>query len=542
MLVFKVTGVYNITYMSAPELRFCDFLNIFLCDANGEDDDMRDRLIRALPLDHLRSVAVLHSMVAPSIRFDLSTLVFGMMTMMSNWDLCDHRFGAGMAKHPLLAAVCDVLDIASRNREFVAEVMAEMPRYLEGWVEQTLVGRLYAHGVRNLVAGKCLCRLHIPLKRSAPAPDPPAEPGHWLVPFGRDVSARNEHLCGIERGVSGAARLFDFLRPVLDLSGEGGLRLVVAGGSVRDALAYAPISDYDLFLVGGHSRDRRDTAKALEVVEMAVRVLVLTHLHSVDNLVVVLTDHVVTVCMHDEEESTCTVVQLVLRWFDSIENLLCNFDMDACKYAWDGRDFWTTDMAEHARRSRTVLVDPAQHSTPRRLLRYARKGYRVIVPTTEKTVTAARVCVAQNSTRPEALRALEARGGLVGSLALCQRNLMTVTPPHSDPQCVISHVYGYAECAPRLMLSEHRERFLSQNSRYRVYCLSQAQKDDMDVDAAMAVLFPEELRELLLGTTSYWHLKQPEIRNRLGQTEDFYDVPTETSFCTSSATPQNKDV
>jgi hypothetical protein len=153
--------------------------------------------------------------------------------------------------------VCDVLDIASRNREFVAEVMAEMPRYLEGWVEQTLVGRLYAHGVRNLVAGKCLCRLHIPLKRSAPAPDPPAEPGHWLVPFGRDVSARNEHLCGIERGVSGAARLFDFLRPVLDLSGEGGLRLVVAGGSVRDALAYAPISDYDLFLVGGHSRDRR---------------------------------------------------------------------------------------------------------------------------------------------------------------------------------------------------------------------------------------------------------------------------------------------
>jgi hypothetical protein len=93
----------------------------------------------------------------------------------------------------------------------------------------------------------------------------------------------------------------------------------------------------------------------------------------------------------------------------------------------------------------------------------------------------------------------EARGGLVGSLALCQRNLMTVTPPHSDPQCVISHVYGYAECAPRLMLSEHRERFLSQNSRYRVYCLSQAQKDDMDVDAAMAVLFPEELRELPPG-------------------------------------------
>jgi hypothetical protein len=78
-------------------------------------------------------------------------------------------------------------------------------------------------------------------------------------------------------------------------------------------------------------------------------------------------------------------IQIVLRLYDSVTEVLFGFDCDCCCCAFDGRSVWASDRLLHALRTGVNVLNPL-HAWPNRpsyelrLSKYAYRGFPVAVP------------------------------------------------------------------------------------------------------------------------------------------------------------------
>ncbi|KAJ2917238.1 hypothetical protein MD484_g3165, partial [Candolleomyces efflorescens] len=176
----------------------------------------------------------------------------------------------------------------------------------------------------------------------------------------------------------------DFTQNVL--SGITWDNIVVAGGCVTACLSptyqagHRPSqwskyihSDVDIFLYGLNPEQAE--AKMNEIFEAIEAV-------SCNPPVCVRTKHAVTVY----SEFPCRPVQVVLRLYRSLSEVLTGFDIDACCFGFDGQQVWASPRAIIAmmRECNTVDLTRRSPSYEVRLAKYAERGFEVFVPHLER--------------------------------------------------------------------------------------------------------------------------------------------------------------
>lgn len=163
-------------------------------------------------------------------------------------------------------------------------------------------------------------------------------------------------------------------------------KVVIAGGSVLQALTSSPgvrtaewwgktwrtkKSDVDIFL---YCKTPREATRVAGRIFFA---LVL------DGEAWIITRNGGVITIHNGSRNL--EVQIILRLYDSPEEVLIGFDCDCCCCAYDGHTVWATPRCVQALVSGTNILNPL-HSWPNkssyecRLGKYAYRGYSVLVP------------------------------------------------------------------------------------------------------------------------------------------------------------------
>lgn len=79
-------------------------------------------------------------------------------------------------------------------------------------------------------------------------------------------------------------------------------------------------------------------------------------------------------------------VQLISKtYYGSMENLLNTFDIDACRFAYDGEKFITTRRSIRSVKTKNITLNQVEYpnATFKRLLKYRDKGYKITNETIE---------------------------------------------------------------------------------------------------------------------------------------------------------------
>ena len=111
-------------------------------------------------------------------------------------------------------------------------------------------------------------------------------------------------------------------------------------------------------------------------------------------------------------------VQVVLRLYKSVAEVLLGFDLDCCTFGYAAGKLWCLPRGRRAVNARANLVDPSRQSLTyeQRLLKYARRGFAIKVPSLEPVRLDASALLPTKD--PWSLRGL---GRLLGLIAQAQR-------------------------------------------------------------------------------------------------------------------------
>lgn len=144
--------------------------------------------------------------------------------------------------------------------------------------------------------------------------------------------------------------------------------VVIAGGACTDG--YGP-GDIDLFLV----------CKEEDKYDVLTNQLSLFKKHKCNTVTI---KHGVITFTMDEE-----IVQIILRRYDSIEQLIHGFDLPASQIAWDGSRFYGTPLFAYSFKTGIQPIDPRRMSNTfdLRIKKYMNKGYGICVPWTDDLTT-----------------------------------------------------------------------------------------------------------------------------------------------------------
>lgn len=157
--------------------------------------------------------------------------------------------------------------------------------------------------------------------------------------------------------------------------------VVVAGGLVNHAISTAPLtdlnslsSDIDIFMYG--------------VNEMQAQKLMNQIYESLKDIVpenkCVKTNKTITIILPKPYRH----IQLVTKLFNSIGDILNEFDLGCSKVAFDGKNVWTTIDGHFSLVNNTNVYSPNNNNSAyeSRLVKYSHRGYRVMVPSFDKNM------------------------------------------------------------------------------------------------------------------------------------------------------------
>ena len=152
-------------------------------------------------------------------------------------------------------------------------------------------------------------------------------------------------------------------------------QLVVAGGMVQAILKGNPQAahDIDLFLVG------ISEAEADAAIGAVVRTLAAEWLDAVE---VFRTETCVTIRRRGRDAPLTPHVQVILRLYDTISEVLHGFDLGSCAVAYTGDQVWFTSLSKLAFECGVNVVDMSRRraSYEHRLLKYFDRGFAVVMP------------------------------------------------------------------------------------------------------------------------------------------------------------------
>ena len=169
--------------------------------------------------------------------------------------------------------------------------------------------------------------------------------------------------------------------------------VLIAGGSILSMISMVPseykssdyklqewfknngnFGDIDIFLYG--LTDRQATKKIFEIYESIKNVIP-------KDILCVRGPRAITFVMGNPYRH----IQIVLRNFKSISEILMSFDVDSCAFGYDGDKVWCTPRSQYAitRAVNTINIGKRSQSYEYRLAKYGKRGYAVYVPSFTET-------------------------------------------------------------------------------------------------------------------------------------------------------------
>lgn len=136
------------------------------------------------------------------------------------------------------------------------------------------------------------------------------------------------------------------------------------------------VSDMDLFIFGLSPQDAK---KKLSQLTSQVKSCFSDVLHT--QVAILQNKYTVTFVPHSAEHRKCKV-QIILRLYRNIHEILAGFDVDSCAVAWNGSNILFTERSLNAFRTRLNVVDMERRSPSYeyRLSKYVKRGFGVYVP------------------------------------------------------------------------------------------------------------------------------------------------------------------
>lgn len=151
---------------------------------------------------------------------------------------------------------------------------------------------------------------------------------------------------------------------------------VLAGGKLRYALrdkcSWGGMqSDYDLFVCGGD-------AGATESAESAIEALFSEFKEQCDDFRMFVNENCVTMISAKLHIN----VQVILRMYSSISEIIHGFDIGAAQVAWDGENVWFTSMGRVAYEQGINVLNLSKRrgTYEKRLIKYTNRGFGLVLP------------------------------------------------------------------------------------------------------------------------------------------------------------------
>ena len=157
--------------------------------------------------------------------------------------------------------------------------------------------------------------------------------------------------------------------------------VVVAGGLVNHAISTAPLtdlnsisSDIDIFMYGVNEMQAQ---KLMNQIYESLKDIVPTNK-------CVKTNKTITIILPMPYRH----IQLVTKLFNSVGDILNEFDLGCSKVAFDGKNVWTTIDGHFSLVNNTNVYSPYNNNSAyeSRLVKYSHRGYRVMVPFFDKNM------------------------------------------------------------------------------------------------------------------------------------------------------------
>jgi hypothetical protein len=167
--------------------------------------------------------------------------------------------------------------------------------------------------------------------------------------------------------------------------------ICIAGGAVINFLLGLFINDIDIFLIIPDESIEVRKEKAMNKIRDIIR-----YIHDKRKLYIIESDWYdgggvdKKLMFVERGKYVITIygavmrrpVQIILRIYNSINEVLAGFDVDSCCFAYDGKNFLTTKRGLYALQHRVNCVDFTRLSPTyeRRLVKYAERGFSIYVP------------------------------------------------------------------------------------------------------------------------------------------------------------------
>ena len=190
--------------------------------------------------------------------------------------------------------------------------------------------------------------------------------------------------------------------------------LILAGGAVKKAVCGIPFgdSDLDLWFVGVHSAEVAQQLMANAIATIRA------NKPDVD-WDVVQTQHVVTM---EAKLSNTPKVQLVMRLYRGVEDVLLSFDHAPVKCAYDGTHLYAAESCLLAMHHGTAIGDPTKATTCKRALKQLVDGFDYLIPV-EPDLAQVLLAVQRLTYEQQYMLVTSGNGSFTAVLAYAQRLL-----------------------------------------------------------------------------------------------------------------------
>jgi hypothetical protein len=161
--------------------------------------------------------------------------------------------------------------------------------------------------------------------------------------------------------------------------------ICVAGGAAVCSIIGEEIKDIDIFLIVSRnfSEEKRKQI-ALDKIEEIINICCQVGILGDTTRLIKRTANVVSILMMKENvaDSQMFEIQIILRLYDSVNEVLAGFDIDSCCFAYNGKDYLTTNRGLFTLQHGINCVDLTRRSPTyeMRLIKYARRGFSIYVP------------------------------------------------------------------------------------------------------------------------------------------------------------------
>lgn len=188
-------------------------------------------------------------------------------------------------------------------------------------------------------------------------------------------------LSEFERKLPGKTIMRLFSSDLMKKSGPKGL--VVAGGSLAASITGTSFGDIDMFLVGLTEDEATETILCLgTMIRMAIADNAAEKSKPAPQLHVYRTERCITFFWNYGRWSKSFEIQVILRRYNTVSEILHGFDLGSSAVAFDGEEIWLTSIGKYAFERMVNIADPHRRraSYESRLGKYMSRGFGVAFP------------------------------------------------------------------------------------------------------------------------------------------------------------------